>query len=81
MESLALVAVMVLLSILLIDAAAVGLTILGLRGMAICVGSLAMFAGLWLLLTLPGVNWLAVFSIGCGAFAIWRSLGNLTRRP
>ena len=77
MESLAVAAVVVMLSIVFVDLAAIATALLGFRSLAFLFGTAAAMAGFWIFLMLPHLAIFAIFNIGCGAFAIARSVGKV----
>ena len=74
MESLAILAVLVMLSFLFVAAACLAVSFLGLRLLGAVLGGLSVVAGLWLLCILPHVPIFGGINILAGAVAIRRYL-------
>lgn len=74
MESLALIAALIVLSLFLLSAASLILTLINWRGLGALFGLGAILMGGWLALQLPANPWLGLINIGIGAFSVLRFL-------
>jgi hypothetical protein len=72
MESLALLAAVVMLSVWGVAGASLLLSFLGFRRVGLALGVLSAAAGVWLLCVLPHVPLLGLLSLACGAVAVRR---------
>lgn len=76
MESLAVIVAMILMSIILVDIAAVGLSFTRFRWLSVTLAFVAIFAGTWLMASMRSVSVLGLISMACGLFAIARASGD-----
>lgn len=74
MESLALLAAVVMLSVWGVAGVSLLLSFLGMRLAGAVVGGVSVVAGAWLLFVLPHVPLLGLINIACGVVAIRRHL-------
>lgn len=72
MESLALAAAVVVLSIVILSAASVALSFTSLRLLSFAVGLVTVFSGGWLLSTLPHAWIMGGVVVVCGVVGMWR---------
>lgn len=74
MESLALTAALVMLSVWALAALAVALSFLGWRLVGSLFGGLSVAAGAWLIYVLPHAPWLGAINLLAGSIAIVRAV-------
>jgi hypothetical protein len=72
MESLALVAALVLLSLFALSVLSLVLSFCGWRALGALCGTGAILAGLWLAKTLPANPWLGLLNVAAGAVSVVR---------